>query len=132
MKGKRGKWIAGVLAVCLMIGAGGFWLLNREKGPRLDVISRKDALEDYDYLWETLEENYPFFGVAERKYGLDVQQLKQEYRQQIEGMGKKIDFLEFYQLMEECIGQFGNLGHIFLYPSNLYFEDKNFMVHIFS
>ena len=126
------RFIFAVLALFIVTGAGGFWLLNREQEPRLDVISRKDALEDYDYLWETLEENYPFFGVAERKYGLDVQQLKQEYRQQLEGMGKEIDFLEFYQLMEECIGQFRNLGHIFLYPSNLYFEDKNFMVHIFS
>ncbi|MCI8933497.1 MAG: hypothetical protein HFE80_03165 [Clostridiaceae bacterium] len=124
------RFIFAVLALFIVTGAGGFWLLNREQEPRLDVISRKDALEDYDYLWETLEENYPFFGVAERKYGLDVQQLKQEYRQQLEGMGKEIDFLEFYQLMEECIGQFRNLGHIFLYPSNLYFEDKKEIVHV--
>ena len=77
-----------VLSFFLVIGAGGFWLLNREGEPRLDVISRKDALEDYDYLWETLEENYPFFGVAERKYELDIQQLKQEYREQLESMGR--------------------------------------------
>ena len=110
MKGK-GKWLVAVLAVCLVLGAGGFWLMNREQEPRLDVISRKDALEDYDYLWETLEENYPFFGVAERKYGLDIQQLKQDYRRQLESMGKEIDFLEFYQLMEECMGELKGMGH---------------------
>lgn len=104
--------MAVALFLCLILVAGGFWLLNREQEPRLDIISRKDALADYDYLWETLEENYPFFGVAERKYGLDIQQLKQEYRQQLEGMGKEIDFLEFYQLMERCIGEFKGMGHI--------------------
>ena len=106
------RFIFAVLALFIVTGAGVFWLLNREQELRLDVISRKDALEDYDYLWDTLEENYPFFGVAERKYGLDVQQMKQEYRQQLEGMEKEIDFLKFYRLMERCIGEFKGMGHI--------------------
>lgn len=114
MKRKNGMAVA--LFLCLILVAGGFWLLNREQEPRLDIISRKDALADYDYLWETLEENYPFFGVAERKYGLDIQQMKQEYRQQLEGMGKEIDFLEFYRLMERCIGEFKGMGHIGITP----------------
>lgn len=122
MKRKNGMAVA--LFLCLILVAGGFWLLNREQEPRLDVISRKDALEDYDYLWETLEENYPFFGVAERKYGLDIQQMKQEYRQQLEGMGKEIDFLEFYQLMEKCVGQFREAGHLYLYSPDVYFQSK--------
>lgn len=120
MKRKNGMAVA--LFLCLILVAGGFWLLNREQEPRLDIISRKDALADYDYLWETLEENYPFFGVAERKYGLDIQQLKQEYRQQLEGMGKEIDFLEFYDLMREFVGQFRSLGHLTLYSLNMYEE----------
>lgn len=118
MRKKIGLAVA--LLLFLILVTEGFWLLNREGEPRLDVISRKDALEDYDYLWETLEENYPFFGVAERKYGLDIQQLKQDYRQQLEGMGKEIDFLEFYQLMGECMMEFYELGHLAIYSSEFY------------
>lgn len=114
------RFIFAVLALFIVTGAGGFWLLNREQEPRLDVISRKDALEDYDYLWETLEENYPFFGVAERKYELDIQQLKQEYREQLESMGREIDFLEFYHLMEDCVGWFNGLGHLIIYSPQSY------------
>ncbi len=112
--------LVAAMFLCLIAGAGGFCLLNRERDPRLDLISRKDALEDYDYLWEILEENYPFFGVAERKYGLDVQQLKQDYRQQLEGMGKEIDFLKFYQLMKDCVGEFHQLGHFIMYSPQDY------------
>lgn len=35
-------------------------------------LSNERYLEDFDYLYQELRGNYPFFGVAKRKYGIDL------------------------------------------------------------
>lgn len=100
------------LAFCTAIF---FSIRNNLLSKNVETISMKDALSDYDYMWEVLEENYPLLGVAERKYGLSMDALKANYRNQIEALGQnQIDFCEYYLKMRECIGKFKSLGHLSL------------------
>ncbi|HEX3016439.1 MAG TPA: S41 family peptidase [Caproicibacter sp.] len=46
-------------------------------------LTNRQMLEDYDYMWKTLDENYPYYGVAQRS-GVDVQGVKSKYRAQME------------------------------------------------
>lgn len=41
-------------------------------------------LDDFDYMMQTMEETFPYFGVAERKLGIDIKALGQETRSMIE------------------------------------------------
>lgn len=109
-----------VCAITLCIGiltGTGRYIQRRE----IETISRKEALADYDSMWEFLEENYPLFGVAERKYGLSVDALRANYRSQIEGLGQsRIDFCEYYEKMQECIGKFRQTGHLAIVSPSSY------------
>jgi hypothetical protein len=45
--------------------------------PREPAVLTKEALlEDFDYLTRTLEESFPFYGTARRKFGLDLHRQK--------------------------------------------------------
>ena len=43
-------------------------------------LTTEDFLEDFDYMMQTMEESYPYFGVAERKLGVDIRALAEETR----------------------------------------------------
>jgi len=100
-------------------GIYGIHKYGRQAG--METISVKDALADYDYMWNILEENYPLFNVAKRKYGLSAEAIKENYREQILACeGKRIDFCEYYELMQACVGTFRRLGHLSIYTPYAY------------
>ena len=81
----------------------------------------KDALADYDYLCQFLEENYPLLGVAERKYGLSIDELEANYRSKIEELGEnRIEFYEYYEVLQGFIGKFRELGHLAIFSPGAY------------
>lgn len=87
----------------------------------IESISMEDALADYDYMWEILETNYPFMKMAERKYGLSIDALKENFRGRIEALGgSRIDFYEYYDLMQLCVARFRRLGHLYIYAPYAY------------
>lgn len=47
------------------------------------TLTVEQKLEDFDYMWRIMEENYPFFEVNKRMYGEDWLANKEEYRNQI-------------------------------------------------
>lgn len=116
------------LILCLILCVGvlfGILFGIRDYVQRRDIetISMKDALADYDYMWEVLEGNYPFLKMAERKYGLSMDALKTKYRGDIEALGNgRVDFCEYYELLQECIGKFRGLAHLNLYTPYTYHD----------
>lgn len=99
-----------VFVMCMVFLSG-----NRDSTPGtgINIISLEDALAEYDYMWKVLEENYPFLRMAERKNSFSVDALKANYRNQIEELGPdQIDFCEYYEILQGCIGKFGGLGHL--------------------
>ena len=76
--------------------------IKRECQFQAAYISKKDALEDYDYMWNMLENNYPLLDMAERKYSLSMDALKENYRNQIDALNDKINFEVYYSLLQSC------------------------------
>lgn len=69
------------------------------------MLTSREKLKDFDYLYMVLEENYPFFKVNERLHGIDWLGNKRKYRRLIRNT--KSD-AEFYIAMKEILGDLNN------------------------
>lgn len=89
---------------------------------------------DYEYMWQVLEENYPYFGVAERKYGVDKEQIKQKYSDEI---NEKLEWYRkrqadvipdaaywFSDLIDRCLSEFNSLGDLGYVDPSIYSRNK--------
>lgn len=47
------------------------------------ILSKQQALEDYDALWEMLEDNYPYFETIKNELGLDWREVRDTYRTEL-------------------------------------------------
>jgi hypothetical protein len=56
------------------------WLISCERNTQL---TSKQKVKDFEFLYQTLEENYPYFGAEKRKTGLDWLAKHNEYVEQI-------------------------------------------------
>ncbi|MFC3747505.1 S41 family peptidase [Paenibacillus sp. GCM10012306] len=70
-------------------------------------LTMKEKLEDFEYMWTIMEENYPFFEVNKRLHGKDWLADKDKYRSQIEATATDE---EFYKEMNITLMQLNN-GH---------------------
>ena len=82
-------------------------------------FSKKQALEDYDYMWNVLEKNYPCFNVIERKHGVNIKDVKEENRKKIQN-AEKVDLVFFSKILNEAIGKFSDVGHLYVMNLNEY------------
>lgn len=82
-------------------------------------FSKKQALEDYDYMWNVLEKNYPCFNIIERKYGVNIKDIKNGYRKRIENR-ENVDFKYFNDILNRSINKFSGVGHLLIIDFNLY------------
>jgi hypothetical protein len=86
-------------------------------------FTKEKALEDYDFLWENLEARYPYFGVVERKLGIDGGDIKRIYRKKIEERNQ-IDIKAFYQIINEALNEMNYIGHLMVFDANAFFRFK--------
>lgn len=49
-----------------------------------EQLTMEDFLNDFDYMMQTMEDTFPYFGVAERRLGVDIKALGRETRAKIE------------------------------------------------
>lgn len=71
-------------------------------------LSNEQMLTDFDYLYETMKENYPYFGVAKRKKGIDIDALYNYTRPLIADC--KTD-MEFWYTMKDFVNAVDYTGH---------------------
>lgn len=83
-------------------------------------FTKKQALEDYDYMWEILEDNFPYFGVANRMYGVDEDVVKNRYREMIETR-PNLDFDGFNRIVSNCLREFKGIGHLNVFTPDFYY-----------
>ncbi|MCX7903406.1 MAG: S41 family peptidase [Caloramator sp.] len=103
-KVKFSFFIVGLLFFVLFIGI----LLNENVsdvftvGNNLDLqeLSTKEKLEDFDYLFNVLKDNYPYLEVAKRKTGFDWIEKKEEFKGKIL---KTKNNVEFYYAIDEIL-----------------------------
>ncbi|MBM7614455.1 S41 family peptidase [Alkaliphilus hydrothermalis] len=60
-------------------------------------LTKEDFLNDFDYMMQTMEDTFPYFGVAERRLGVDIRALGREtrdiiakYPHSLEGRGNEL------------------------------------------
>lgn len=56
-------------------------------------LNTEQYIEDFDYLYQQLKENYPFFGVAKRKKNMDLESRYFETRKKLATCKNDVDFL---------------------------------------
>ena len=103
MKGNKLN-VIGIFAVWAILS---LYLLSTQKN---DNTAEK-MMEDYEYLWENLEENFPLFEAAENKYKIDRNQIYFKYKEKLISL-KTQNLTEFYQLLCQCLNEFREVGHL--------------------
>lgn len=72
-------------------------------------LTTADYLEDFDYLYQAMKDNYPYFGVVKRKVGLDIET---EYQKTREIVGRCSNDHEYWQTVRAFIRSLDYTGHI--------------------
>ena len=78
------------------------------------TLTQEQMLEDYDYMWKALEENYPYFELCKRVYGTDEAEIKNSYYKQLKSTdltGDELLFF-FYSTISQALGSFKMAGHL--------------------
>ncbi len=58
-----------------------------------EQLTKEDFLNDFDYMMETMEDTFPYFGVAERRLGVDIRALGRDTRAMIENYPHSLEGL---------------------------------------
>ena len=86
---------------------GEFAKLDEEKGNWMS-LTPEQRMEDFDYLYQTLTENFPYIHVIKRMIGKDINELYQQYR-------SKEEYFEtdakFFAMLEQFTRETEGLGH---------------------
>lgn len=106
-----------LLSIIFLIGLKVF-IVNQENADNKAPItlSEKEKIEDFNYLYDVLKDNFPFFQVNKRKFNVDWLNNKEKYINIIKNT--KND-LEFENKLAEIISQL-NIGHTHLVSKSFY------------
>ena len=84
--------------------------LEGEEGNWLG-LDAEEKLADFDYLYQTLEENYPYFQVLKRMEAVDLTALYQQMRPKI---GESASDAAYFVLLNQFTDQAQSVGHLSL------------------
>lgn len=85
------------------------------------ILTKQQALEDYDAMWETLEENFPFFPLIQAELGLDHTEIKEKYRNELENSpGSGIILSNLWNLLDRTLSNFKSIGHLYVMSAGAY------------
>ena len=79
-------------------------------------LTKEQKLEDFEYLYKVLEENYPFFEVNKRVHGVDWLANKEQYSEKAQAAP---DDLQFYGALNEILAELHN-GHTYMLDRGTY------------
>lgn len=80
---------------------------HNKKEEEYEQLTRKQKLEDFEYMYNTLAENYPYFEINKRVNGIDWLSKKEEFEKEIE---ETKNDNEFYTTMSSILELIHN-GH---------------------
>jgi hypothetical protein len=81
-------------------------------------LTEKEKLDDFEYMYTILRENYPFFEVNKRVSGVDWLNKKDEY---IDKIKSTKDHEAFYKALGSILGELHNGDHASILNSKSYF-----------
>lgn len=106
-----------LLILCILIG--GFIYISHD-AKMFIYLTDEQKVEDYEYLWQIVNDSYPFLGVIQRA-GIDVDEIYNKYKSEIKNCNSDIEYLK---LLSYCINELGGYGHIGILDTNTYMEHK--------
>lgn len=77
-----------------------------------------EFVEDYIYLWDLLENEYPLLAAAERITGKDAQEIKEKYYARIPTVADPLTFMYF--IVAPCLNEFEGTGHLWVFNDSTY------------
>lgn len=105
-------WIlSGLIFIYILTGISSklFWRITTPQC--VAELSTEEFLEDYNYFWEALEENYPLLSVVERTRNINIEDLKEKYRKKVETYDS-LSMMGFHDMMNDLMMEMGRLGHL--------------------
>jgi hypothetical protein len=76
-------------------------------------------IQDFEYLVEVLRDNFPYFGMAERRYGVDVEAIIENTRNVLHSQEIRDD-MHFSRILQSSFtGRLRNIGHLFPQDSDI-------------
>lgn len=93
----------------IIIGIYGIQRICAERTPA--PLTKADLEKDYDFMWETLEKNYPFFELVYRKYGVNRKNMYSFYKQKLDAL-ETCEVEVFYDFLTNCLNEFRFVGHL--------------------
>ncbi len=80
-------------------------------------LTGEEKLEDFDYLYQTLKENFPYLELIKRAKGVDMDKEYETYRAKVEDTETD---MQFFVLIQQFIGKGGGTGHLDLLTPGFY------------
>lgn len=99
----------------VIVGSISIHFINKDSKTIIN-LTEQQKLEDYEYLWRTLRESYPFMGVAER-LGIDAEEIYERYKSEI--LKTKTD-IDFAKLLNYTVNEFNGIGHLSMIDGEKY------------
>lgn len=93
---------------------GEFARLSAEEG-NWKGLTTEEKLEDFDFLYQTLKENYPYWNLAERTQNID---LEEQYRICREKIKNSETDMQLFTNIQGFVGPCGGIGHLQLVVEN--------------
>lgn len=118
----RKRILITILTVVIFIAAGLLILKNlatpekTAKAGTLKELTNKEKLQDFDYLYATLKDSFPFFEIEKEKTGFDWLGNKNKFQKQIESTKNNE---EFYNTLKKIVTMVQN-GHTGVVPPSYY------------
>lgn len=108
----------------LLLISGGLSVVQAEEQALYDSLSLEQKLADFNYLYQGLAENYPYFGVLHRERDYNWLADKDEFEEMIKRTKNDI---EFYQVLKGIIDRI-NDQHTHVLSPSFY----NYVKHVFD
>ena len=86
------------------------------------VMTLDQALYDYDTMWQLLEDNFPFFPYIETELGVEWENVKAVYREEMKTVAEQgiVSQEKFITVIDTCLAEFSSVGHLFTIQPQLY------------
>lgn len=112
------KIIFGILFISILC----CFFVNRFNDVGNIRLTSEEMKEDYEYMWKTLEENFPLFEAIERIVGIDREQVYTSYKEKCEKL-PVTDVVDYYDLLNECLDEFEFVGHLSIADPSVYYAN---------
>ncbi len=103
---------SGVIMFFLITGIiAGIFIYQNSNSLVNGFMTKKQLREDYEFVWDFLENTYPYKNVCIRS-GVDLEKIKDKYRRLLYKLEGSYDYLLFYYCMLEEVTNERHFGHL--------------------